>query len=39
MERATANFDRLTLNLAFNYGGRAENRPGRQEPDARQGRF
>ncbi len=24
MERATANFDRLTLNMAFNYGGRAE---------------
>ena len=24
MERATANFDRLTLNIAFNYGGRSE---------------
>ena len=24
MERATANFERLTLNIAFNYGGRAE---------------
>ena len=24
MERATANFERLTLNMAFNYGGRAE---------------
>ena len=24
MQRATANFDRLVLNIAFNYGGRAE---------------